>query len=506
MLFSVRGFRDFIKRCPWIFLPVIAVLVIAYGGKVTYQTVSLDLEIMLERPDSLYRAWTSFGRWSLILYKWIFCMWKYNAGIETGLLILNLAAGMLVFAYLLDTLTEGKNSLGVAAFTVLYLTHPVWGEQFLYMLQAAAISFAVFLMPVALMLYTDGLRGKKPIKIITGVLLSGFTFGCYQSFVIMTAVGMAGIFLFEMYRTKPNTGRGFLTGILYVLLVPLAFLVSKIGSFVQKMIYMRMPASSYLTDQIRWGKDSAADCLQVIENFFETVFFMKDSYFNILLPVVCIFAFMLVLVKIREFGGPMPALIALIAVILGPMYLVSGTATIPQYRSELTMPLTAALLAFVCLLLLRTKALRIIFFIFCVYIAFLQANTFGRINYTEYLRYQQDVSISEDIIEATRELGVTDTKNTKLVILGSLTVPLNNACEPRHSNSALGVSVYECEWFSRNKVNLFIRDMGVEFKECSAEDVTNGWGYAFVNNMPIYPQKGFAALDPESGHLIVRLS
>ena len=72
MLLSVRVVRDFIKRCPWIFLPVIAVLVIAYGGKVTYQTVSLDLEIMLERPDSLYRAWTSFGRWSLLLYRWIF--------------------------------------------------------------------------------------------------------------------------------------------------------------------------------------------------------------------------------------------------------------------------------------------------------------------------------------------------------------------------------------------------------------------------------------------------
>lgn len=141
-----------------------------------------------------------------------------------------------------------------------------------------------------------------------------------------------------------------------------------------------------------------------------------------------------------------------------------------------------------------------------MYIAFLQANTIGRINYTEYIRYQQDVSISEDIIEATRELGVTDTKNTELVVVGSLIVPLNDACEPRRANSAIGVSIYECECFSRNRVNLFIRDMGVEFKECSAQDVEDGWGYAFVNNMPVYPQKGFVALDPESGHLIVRLS
>ena len=506
MLFSVKGFRDFIKRCPWIFPIIIAVLAIAYGGKVIYQTVSFDLEIMLAHPGSLYRDWAAFGRWGLILYKWIFCMWNYNAGIETGLLLVNLTAAMLAFSYLLDTLTEGENPLGVAAFTALYLTHPVWGEQFLYMLQAAAISFAVFLMPVALMLYTDGLRGKKPVRIIAGILISGFTFGCYQSFVIMTAVGLAGIFLFEMYRTKPKTGRGFLTGILYVLLVPLAFLVSKLGSFVQKMVYTKTSASSYLTNQIRWGKDPVEDCLQVIESFFETVFLLKDSYFNILLPVVCVLAFVLVIVKIRKFGGPLPAIIAVIAVILGPMYLVSGTATIPQYRSELTLPLTAALLAFVCLLLIRTKAVRILFFIFCMFIAFLQANKFGRINYTEYIRYQQDVAVSEDIIEAARELGVTDTKNTKLVIVGSGKVPLNDACEPKHPNSALGVSVFEVEWFSRNKVNCFIRDLGVQFEECSAQDVKDGWGFAYLNEMPAYPAKGFAAVDPESGHLIVRIS
>lgn len=506
MLFSVKGFRDFLKRSPWIFPLIAAVLALAYGGKVIYQTVSFDLEIMLAHPGALYRDWAAFGRWGLILYKWIFCMWNYNPGLETGLLLLNLTAGMLAFAYLLDTLTEGENPFGIAAFTALYLTHPVWGEQFLYMLQAAAISFAVFLMPVALMLYTDGLRGKKPVRIITGILLGGFTFGCYQSFVIMTAVGLAGIFLFEMYRTRPGSGRGFLMGILYVIFVPLAFLVSKGGSAVQRMVYTKTSGSSYLTNQIRWGKDPVEDCLQVIESFFETVFLLKDSYFNILLPVVCILALVLVIVKIRKFGGPLPALIGVAAVILGPMYLVSGTATIPQYRSELTLPLTAALLAFVCLLLLRTKILRTVFFIFCMYIALLQANRFARINYTEYIRYQQDVAVSRDIIEAARELGVTDTKNTKLVIVGNLKVSLNDACEPRHPNSALGVSVYEVEWFSRNKVNCFIRDMGVQFEECSAQDVKDGWGYAYNMNMPVYPAEGFASLDPGSGHLIVRLS
>ena len=306
MIFSVKGFRDFLKRCPWIFPLMLAVLVLAYGGKVIYQTVSLDLEILLERPNSLYRAWSAFGRWGLILYKWIFCMWNYNAGIETGLLLLNLAAAMLAFAYLLDTLTEGKNPLGVAAFTALYLTHPVWGEQFLYMLQGAAISFAVFLMPVALMLYTDGLRGKKPVRIIAGILLGGFVFGCYQSFVIMTAVGLAGIFLFEMHRTRPKFVRGFLTGVLYVLHVPLAFLVSKAGSYVQKMLYANNSTSNYLTDQIRWGKDSADECLKVIRAFFDTVFLLKDSYFNILLPVVCILALVLIIFRFREFGNPIP--------------------------------------------------------------------------------------------------------------------------------------------------------------------------------------------------------
>lgn len=506
MLFSVKGFRDFLKRSPWLFPLVFAVLALAYGGKVIYQTVSLDMEIMLAHPNALYQTWSAFGRWGLLVYKWIFCMWNYNAGIETGLLLLNLAAAMFAFAYLLDTLTEGKNPLGVAVFTALYLTHPVWGEQFLYMLQAAAISFAVFLMPVSLMLYTDGLRGKKPVRIITGILLGGFVFGCYQSFVIMTAVGLAGIFLFEMHRTKPKTGRGMLTGILYVLPVPLGFLVSKLGSEVQRMFYAKNSTSGYLINQMRWGKDSTEECLKVIRSFFETVFLMKDSYFNILLPVVCILAVVLVIVKIRKFGGPLPAVIAVAAIVLGPMYLVSATATTPQYRSELTLPLTAALLAFTCLLLIRTKPVRILFFIFCMYIAFLQANTFARMNYTEYIRYEQDVSLSEEIIEESRELGVTDFENTRLVVIGSRRASLNAACEPRHKNSALGVSVYEVECFSMNKVNCFIQDMGVCFKECGVKDIETARAYVNANNMPIYPAEGFVALDPESGLLIVRLS
>ena len=506
MLFSVKGFRNFLKRCPWICPLMLAVLVLAYGGKVICQTVSLDLEILLERPNSLYRAWSAFGRWGLILYKWIFGMWNYNAGIETGLLLLNLAAAMFSFAYLLDTLTEGKNPLGVAAFTALYLTHPVWGEQFLYMLQGAAISFAVFLMPVALMLYTDGLRGKKPVRIIAGILLGGFVFGCYQSFVIMTAVGLAGIFLFEMHRTRPKFVRGFLTGVLYVLHVPLAFLVSKAGSYVQKMLYANNSTSNYLTDQIRWGKDSADECLKVIRGFFDTVFLLKDSYFNILLPAVCILVLVLIILKFREFGNPVPALIGALAVALGPMYLVSFTATTPQYRSELTLPLTAALLSFACLMLIKIKPVRILFFIFCMYIAFLQANTFARINYTEYIRYQQDVSLSEEIIQESKDLGVTDFENTRLVIIGNRIAPLNSACEPRHPNSAVGASVYELEMISMNKANCFIRDLGVRYKMCSKGDLKTARDYANANNMPIYPAKGFVALDPESGLLIVRLS
>ena len=506
MLFSVKGFRDFLKRSPFICPLIIAVLVLAYGGKVAYQTVSLDLEVMLVHPNALYRAWSAFGRWGLLLYKWVFGMWYYNAGIETGLLLLNLAAAMLAFAYLLDTLTEGKNPLGVCAFTALYLTHPVWGEQFLYMLQAAAISFAVFLMPVALMLYTDGLRGKKPLRLIAGILTGGFVFGCYQSFVIMTAVGLAGIFLFEMHRTKPKFLRGFGTGILYVLLVPLAFLVSKAGTIVQRMFYAQNITTNYLTNQMRWGKDPVEECRKVIESFFETVFLLKDSYFNILLPAVCILAFVLVIVRFREFGNPIPSLIAVLAVALGPMYLVSATATTPQYRSELTLPLTAALLAFACLLLIKIKPVRIVFFLFCMYIAFLQAKTFARMNYTEYIRYEQDVSLSEEIIRKAHELGVTDTKNTRLVFVGTLKAPLNESCEPRHANSALGVSVYEVECFSRNKVNCFIRGMGVVFEDNTAEDVGIAAEYANANAMPAYPAEGFVALDPASGLLIVRLS
>ena len=48
--------------------------------------------------------------------------------------------------------------------------------------------------------------------------------------------------------------------------------------------------------------------------------------------------------------------------------------------------------------------------------------------------------------------------------------------------------------------------MGVEYEMCTKEDIQTARDYANVNNMPIYPAKGFVALDPESGLLIVRLS
>ena len=119
MYFTYKSFRKFCKENIPLLILVPIITFMAYGGKIFYQTVSFDLEILMDSPVEFYNSWLTLRRWALLPYKYLSGTWVFSMPMEIIYLIINLMAAMVLFAWLLDVLTDGKNRLGNAVFLTL---------------------------------------------------------------------------------------------------------------------------------------------------------------------------------------------------------------------------------------------------------------------------------------------------------------------------------------------------------------------------------------------------
>ncbi len=503
MYFTVKSFKKFCKENIPLLILIPIITFLAYGGKIFYQTISFDLELLMDYPEGFYDSWITLGRWALLPYKYLSGTWVFNMPMEITYLIINLMAAMLLFAWFLDVLTDGKNRLGIAVFLALFLTHPVWGEQYVYMLQGAAISFYTAVTAVALMLFTDGVVHKSIVRFLLGLLAAVFCFGAYQSFDSLIVAGLCAVYILVMRKEKMDARAGWILVAESAVFIIGAFVIAQVIGKVWTIV-TGAASNQYFGQMISWGKLPVSECMLKIRRSIGKIFFAKDFYYNKLYPVCIALGLVLIWLKRKEYKCVVLPFLAYCLLVLAPFYLIFLTGQSQQARTHFAGPFAFAFLAFFVLLELGKKALYIGGAVLAFAVSVSQIVLIERIHYTEYVRYEQDLARAKDISRRINLITWSEHNERPLVFVGNCANEMNPTCVPKHDDAYVGTSLFEVEQIAPNKLNAFMRQHGMYYGTASRDTIKRGYELSAEKGMPPYPAEGSIAIYEDI--IIVRLS
>lgn len=384
------GFPKFIlENIPLVILITIATLAI-HGIKLGEQVIPIDTEIWL---DDRTMNWKEIGRFSLILLQGLTTFMGQNHYLVNFFSIFLLIASTLTWCYLLWVVSGWQDKFIYFAFSVVYCTSPIWVDILYFTCLSLEVSLAMTLVPAAAYLLFAGLTKKYPLSLVFGCLILFFVTGMYQSLVVVFCCGLlvCSFFFFASGKHSPKETRlVFLKGIICIVLAVLGYFV--VDKILQSYVFNVSP-SDYLINQ------SHVSPLRVCAAIPVYLFRLLQNWPMELLLVCLLFPVLFVQDFFKR-GSMEKIIVFFIVMTMFAFPLVTGGGV--SFRVQLMEPVVMGFVAFMVFGRLGKgkQIFKGIFLAICLF----QIQEASLVNYTDYLRYQQDKIVAHDINQELQRL------------------------------------------------------------------------------------------------------
>ena len=145
-------FLKFIRESKLLIGAILFFLLLSYGIKLTYYSFSIDTEFILTNYHQQLGAWKSIGRIGLVLTKSLLFLEKFNPYVANFLTYFTFAVACILLSYLLQRiLQEHRKPVAIMIVPILFLTHPIFAEQFNFILQSFEVALAILFLVIALL-------------------------------------------------------------------------------------------------------------------------------------------------------------------------------------------------------------------------------------------------------------------------------------------------------------------------------------------------------------------
>lgn len=338
-------FRQFKKEYPYLAWWLGFFVLLTYGVRIVHDNIFLDSELMVLIPDSMHRQWVGINRFGLAFTSRLFGMSRLIPFVSCLLA----AAAIWVSAIALSFAAYGwckKSSryrIFLYLFPALFVTSPVFAEQYLFVLQAFEISFAILLCILASICSGKAVYQKEYFWLPAGIPLMVWTFGSYQSMVpLYVCLVLLSYLLFYMNHSPEHAlSQGFLHVAIF-----LAGLVlyGALALIIKSVLGIR---SSYISDLIRWKTEGWRASLLWIWIELRNILLAKKPaiYSGLYLPSMCLFVLQAMGYgwKNKTSGLNYCCFLAAGGLFLAsPFFLTLVMGCVQETRSQLVYPVTAA--------------------------------------------------------------------------------------------------------------------------------------------------------------------
>src|SRR5690242_15306464 len=167
-------------------------MILSYGIKLVYFDFSIDTEAILDDYPQQMDNWLNVNRLGLVFTKFLLFHHRFNPFVANVLTFFTFTVVCYFLSYLVQQIlgTFTKHA-GMFILPILFLTHPIFAEQFNFTLQNFEVALGILFQVIALLLTYYYTQKNYIIFPIVAIILNIWSFLTYQalySFFITGAV------------------------------------------------------------------------------------------------------------------------------------------------------------------------------------------------------------------------------------------------------------------------------------------------------------------------------
>jgi hypothetical protein len=522
---SVTGFCNFCRNNIPLIIAVSVALFFTYGIRLFWHSIGIDTELFMADKQGFLKSSVSIGRFGFALLSKLWYIREFNpfTAFFTAFCLIWFftVSWCYIFAiFSRDTVRNRK----LIPFALVFMTMPVWAEQFYFLLQAAENALIISLCPYVIYLFFRGFLDHEKEKIICASVLFVFMTSVYQAIVPFFCCGVFACFVLlqEHSEYDPRIYRN----------LCLKFFLALLGCL---MVYFFMdriiiPAvfhierSDYLDSKNQWGMRSVSENILSILKFGYTLTIghiplaqsiaypiiaryekSAEQITNIsrvcgnvlLLPVTVVF-----LVKVtrrlipsgRRFLYILAGIGIPLCIVLLP--LMGGNS--PPVRSLYVLPLASGFMFFYLIRTYKRKA-AVVVACLSLFTAVYQAETTAQLFYSDQVRYNEDVRFAHELNYLVTQVQ-PEKEKLPVVLAGRY-----QASSRFQSNFIQGQAIGQ-SFFERDNPTIralsFMKSLGIHFDMPNENQIQRGIEEAEL--LPAYPDPG--CVKRMQDFIVVRIS
>ena len=328
------------------------VILLVYGGRVIHDDFFLDSEIMILNPESMWYLWMGSNRFGMVATSRIFGLHRLSPWISNVLMACTMWCCGITLAFCAREWTGKCRRYRVFTrlFPILFVTAPVFVEQYLFVLQSFEISFGILAAILAAFCSdrfwrSDGFcrGGQSWFWGILGLVLLVWSFGTYQAMVPLYICLVLTAFFLGYLNGKAATA-------LRYALCQVCFFAAGIALYLAAVwVTRRMSGtdSVYVSGMVRWKIDGGSAGLTAIRDSMKNIFMSTSvfyrKYYTPAMVLCLIQACWYGWNKKDGAGNFLWFLLGTALLILSPFYINIVTGSAQPVRTQLVYPITSAL-------------------------------------------------------------------------------------------------------------------------------------------------------------------
>lgn len=526
LFYSWTSLETFTHRFRNEWLLSILFLLLASGQKLFSNSFSIDTEGAISNQAAQYSAWYELNRFGLIWLKRVLRLYWYNNAVASFLCVALLPLVALLWGYLFYGVTRHRESFHLSFWAIPLMVSPVLAEQLGFLLQAPEINLGLILVSLSLMILMNvaynlsyaNIRSHIALIIVWTVLsiiIFTLTLSMYTAFltIFISAVGMVYVLRFMgTSREERSRNKSFSAYICFPAAVTIIsyILYSLINKVV--LLILHKTTNSYITDQLRWGKDSLPHILTAIALHAKKMILANRIYYFIIFTVIAVIMFAIMLVKTFMRKNSWDVTLIFMAVLASPLLMSVLLGSASTVRTEFTYTWAASFIVMLFAQSLSSIKIhnakimlgKIAAWTLVLCIGWCQGLVTNRIFYTESVVYSQDIARAHQIAQQISALGLGETPQEPVVFVGSLPQLGNSDTYSADKLDLVGRSLFSITFSTQHGTwvkNHFFSAQGYTYKMPNTQQMN--FADMETASMPQWPAAD--SIKVEKGVIIVNL-
>ena len=443
---SVIGFYFFCKRNIPLMLASSITLVSTFGIKLFWHSIGIDTEFFIESRINMWNWAIRTGRFGFPLLSKLWHSNEFNPFFTFFVATCLIWLFTISWCYIIDIFSRntGRNN-NLIPFALVFMTMPVWAEQFYFLQQVVETTLMIGLCPYIIYLFYKGFLDSEKGKIICAIILLTFMISVYQ---VMIPIFCCGVFaFFVLFQEHSNYESKLYRNLCFKLFFALLGALG-LYFFIDRLIIpfvFHIKKADYLDNMNFWGQRSIKGIIfhtllfgynitighipfvqKILGSFIlryvhdpvniwaiQSIPNISRIWGNaLLLPVAAGFLFKIVFV-LRKTIPPARRLLYVVAGIGIPLSIffltILGGGSTPPLRSLFTLPLAFAFMFFYLIKSSKKKA-AVIFTAIALLAAACQSKTTSQLFYSDQMRYNDDVRLSFELEKLIKQVQINEQK------------------------------------------------------------------------------------------------